>query len=144
MIAIIGILSAVVMTVFGESQRQARDNARQTDLKNVQLAIERYRADNGSFPEAGDGWWGVLIPEYLSSEPSTDWEWYYQATDTQDRYILSISGVESLFTNVDHEFACPESEHTIVVDEDPCDGDIAEPDTVYAVYSEGVRTLPSP
>ena len=92
-ITVIAILSAVVIGSFGESQAQARDNARLADLVNVQLALERYRADNGRYPEQGCGgstsWtgpgpnspsWGNndpcpeyivgLVPEYLSKLPT--------------------------------------------------------------------------
>ena len=135
-ITIIGILGAVVFGSFSQSQAQARDNARMTDLKSLQLAIERFRADTGSFPEQLD----ELTPEYVSSIPDDDWELDYNTTDNQDRYILTIAGVESIFTDAGHEFACPRSSHSIVIDDSPCFGSgDAEPDDVYAVYSAGVR-----
>ena len=49
-ISIIGILSAVITVSFTSSQAQARDSERIASLKNTQLAIERYRADNGRYP----------------------------------------------------------------------------------------------
>lgn len=90
---IIAILSAVVIGSFGTSQAQARDNARLADLKNAQLAIERYKSDTGQYPEQGCGgettWtgpgpnspsWGNdepcseyilgLVPEYISELPT--------------------------------------------------------------------------
>ena len=50
-ITIIGILSAVVFSGFGGSQAQTRDQERIFNLKNVQLALERYKADKGRYPE---------------------------------------------------------------------------------------------
>ena len=134
-ITIIGILGAVVFGSFSQSQAQARDNARMTDLKNLQLAIERFRADTGSFPEELD----ELTPEYVSSI-TDDWgtDLQYDVTSNQDRYILTIAGVESIFTDAGHEFACPESTQPVVISS-LCEGNDAEPNTVYAVYSAGVR-----
>lgn len=139
-ISIIGILIAVVFGSFSQSQAQARDNARMTDLKNLQLAIERFRADTGSFPVNLP----ALAPVYVSSIPD-DWgsDLQYYVTGNQDRYILTIAGVESIFTDEGHEFACPESTQP-VVSSSPCEGNDAEPDDVYAVYSAGVREFSSP
>ena len=136
-IGLIMILTTVVITSLSSSQAQARDNARMTDLKNMQLALERFRADTGSFPEGGLNWWTNLMPEYISNLPD-EWDWDYQTTDTYDRYILTIAGAESILTNEEHKFACPAS-GLDMVSNGHCSGIVANPNTVYAVYSAGVR-----
>ena len=59
-ISIIGILSAIVYANFGQARASARDEIRKTDLKNVQLALELYKAQFGRYPAScnGDGQWG--------------------------------------------------------------------------------------
>ncbi len=52
-VAIIGMLSAVLYANFDDARKQARDKARMTSLKELQLAIELYKAQNGSYPTAG-------------------------------------------------------------------------------------------
>jgi prepilin-type N-terminal cleavage/methylation domain-containing protein len=49
-IAIIGILSAFTFSGFGEARDNARNRAIQAELKEVQLALEVFRAQNGSYP----------------------------------------------------------------------------------------------
>jgi type II secretion system protein G len=53
-ISVIGILSAIVYASFGSSRAIARDNIRKTDLKNLQVAIALYKAQNGHYPSACD------------------------------------------------------------------------------------------
>jgi prepilin-type N-terminal cleavage/methylation domain-containing protein len=52
-ISIIGLLSLIVYASFGSAREQTRDKARFAKLKEVQLAIERYKAQNGVYPSAG-------------------------------------------------------------------------------------------
>jgi prepilin-type N-terminal cleavage/methylation domain-containing protein len=54
-VAIIGILSAIVYASLGESRKIARDEIRKTDLKNLQIAIELYKAQNGHYPDGCQG-----------------------------------------------------------------------------------------
>jgi general secretion pathway protein G len=49
-IAIISILSTVIFAVLNESREKARDAKRISDLKNIELALEVYFADNGHYP----------------------------------------------------------------------------------------------
>lgn len=53
-IAIIGVLSAILYVSFGEAREQARNKAIRSELKEVQLAIELYRSQNGEYPAAQD------------------------------------------------------------------------------------------
>lgn len=52
-ISIIGILSSIVYANFGEARKASRDDIRKTSLKEMQLAIEFYKAQNDVYPAAG-------------------------------------------------------------------------------------------
>lgn len=54
-IAIVSILSGIVYASFGGARAAARDDVRKSDLKQLQLAVETYRAQNGQYPAAGCG-----------------------------------------------------------------------------------------
>ncbi len=49
-IAIIGVLAALLMANFVGIRQRARDAQRKSDLRQVQSALELYRADVGSYP----------------------------------------------------------------------------------------------
>ena len=51
-IGIIGVLSAVLYANFGDAREDARNKAIKVEMKEVQLAIELYKAQNGSYPPA--------------------------------------------------------------------------------------------
>lgn len=53
-ITIIGILSAVLYANFGDARQGAKNKAIQSEMKEVQLAIELYKAQNKRYPEAQD------------------------------------------------------------------------------------------
>jgi prepilin-type N-terminal cleavage/methylation domain-containing protein len=54
-IAIIGILAGIVYANFGIARAVARDDARKVALKEVQLALDLYKAQHGSYPLMGCG-----------------------------------------------------------------------------------------
>jgi prepilin-type N-terminal cleavage/methylation domain-containing protein len=71
-IAIIGLLSAVVFASLSEARAKSRDNARVSDLKQIELALALYREANGDYPDTGnlgntDG--TGLIPAFLPRLP---------------------------------------------------------------------------
>ncbi len=49
-VSIVGILSSIIYASFGDARAQARDKARMTALKEVQLALEMFKAQTGSYP----------------------------------------------------------------------------------------------
>ena len=49
-VAIIGILAALLTTNFVAIRERARDAQRKSDLRQMQSALELYRSDNGSYP----------------------------------------------------------------------------------------------
>ena len=54
-IAIIGILSTILYASFDVAKSQSRDKVRMASLKELQLAIELYKAQNGVYPTRGCG-----------------------------------------------------------------------------------------
>lgn len=55
MIALIGIISLILYASFDQARAQTRDKARMTTLKELQLAIEQYKAQTGEYPSSGCG-----------------------------------------------------------------------------------------
>ncbi len=56
-IAIIGILASVVLASLNSARGKARDAVRKSDLRQMQLALEAYFQDTGSYPLAAGGTW---------------------------------------------------------------------------------------
>ncbi len=54
-VAIIGIITAVLFVSFEEGRKQSRDKVRMAELKELQLAIELYKSQNGRYPSMGCG-----------------------------------------------------------------------------------------
>lgn len=52
-VAIIGILAAIVYANFSGGSARARDAERQSDLRILQTAIAQYKQEHGRYPEAG-------------------------------------------------------------------------------------------
>lgn len=54
-LAIIGILSAVLYSSFFEARQDAKNKAFRSDLKEVQLALEVYKSQHGQYPNVPTG-----------------------------------------------------------------------------------------
>ena len=54
-IAIIGVLSALLMANFIGVRQRARDAQRKSDLRQMQSALELYRSDLGLYPTTQNG-----------------------------------------------------------------------------------------
>lgn len=65
-IAIIGLLASIVMVAMNNVRAKARDTQRIATLKQMQLAIEMYYDDNGSYPLPclGSFVWSGHCPDY--------------------------------------------------------------------------------
>jgi len=68
-VAIIGILATLLMTNFIGVRQRARDAQRKSDLRQIQSALELYRADNGSYPSTGGG--SYTLPNSVISGDGT-------------------------------------------------------------------------
>jgi general secretion pathway protein G len=53
-IAIIGVLATLLMSNFVGVRQRARDAQQKSDLRQIQSALEIYRADNSSYPSLGN------------------------------------------------------------------------------------------
>jgi len=123
-ITIISILSGVVFASFNLARQGARDDVRQTDLKQLQLALQLYRAQNGRYPAAGcstaAGTFTAttcavyivdLAPEFISrlpQDPSGNY-YRYQTNSAGDSYKVMTENVErKRISSFNDEFArCP-------------------------------------
>ena len=63
-IAIIGVLSALLMANFIGVRQRARDAQRKSDIRQIQSALELYRADTGGYPT---NWSSATLPCGTSS-----------------------------------------------------------------------------
>lgn len=94
-ISIIGVLAALVMVSFTASQRQARDTARKSDIKQYQTSLESYANTNGGlypqrFDSAGVSAAGTLCddmsqttcPEDPLNQSDNTFEYEYQSDGT--------------------------------------------------------------
>ncbi|MCA9296151.1 MAG: prepilin-type N-terminal cleavage/methylation domain-containing protein [Phycisphaerales bacterium] len=67
-VAIMGILAAIVFPKFVNATDDARESATKTQLRVVRTAVERYQADFGVDPTMTD--WTLLITnKYLKADP---------------------------------------------------------------------------
>lgn len=159
-VSIIGILSAVVYANFTDARNEAKNRAWQTELKEVQLAIELYKAQNGIYPATENiGFNGCdsdsearssnclinpvvegLVPEFISELPTAndpcDLVYRVDASDRSWYKLVAencLVGVDAgTGTRPDDEFAlCPASCGT-------CDGNPMPAFTSSATFYESL------
>ena len=77
-IAIIGILAAVVMPRLLRQIGKGQRAAAQVQIKNFEGAIDMYYADNYKYPDS----LSALVPEYIKKVPNDPWKnpYHYSAT----------------------------------------------------------------
>jgi prepilin-type N-terminal cleavage/methylation domain-containing protein len=66
-ISIISILATVLYSSFNDARESSRDRALMSEVKSVQLAIELYKAQNGTYPSDT----GVLVPNFIADLPTS-------------------------------------------------------------------------
>ncbi|MCG2686005.1 prepilin-type N-terminal cleavage/methylation domain-containing protein [Candidatus Parcubacteria bacterium] len=103
-VAIIGILSGVLLTVLnpGRFQKRARDTRRKSDLGAIQTAVEMYYSENGDYPASvpfGSQWsaGGITYLKSVPQDPLSTQSYCYEKTGTSGYILcakpeLSISG----------------------------------------------------
>lgn len=163
-ISIIAILSVIVFASFGDARSQSRDKVRMNDLKQVQVALTLYKAQNGSYPAQGcTGGGGTefsgvsaplagfsvqctnyiagLVPDYIEVLPtdpsgSEAGKGFFYRSDGNS-FKLMVVGVESMkVSSFNEPFArCPVS----ISGSSACSG-TTPPDDTYAVYSKGAES----
>ncbi|MFN3188370.1 MAG: type IV pilin protein [Candidatus Paceibacteria bacterium] len=121
-VAIIGILAMIVYANFNNARATARDEARKVALKEMQLAIELYKAQEGRYPVAGCGagtsftatgcypYIVGLTPDYISElprDPSGN-PYRYRTNTNGSSYKLLTERVEADTVTEGSDFArCP-------------------------------------
>lgn len=66
-IAILGILAAVVVFAVGNVTENAEDSACEIEVRSIKTAVQAFRADTGGFPAS----LASLTPEWLEEAPDT-------------------------------------------------------------------------
>lgn len=159
-LSIIGILSSIVYGSFGGARAQARDDLRRSELKELQLAVELYKAQTGGYPDQGCGnstndnsWAGPgssngsfngcddyivgLVPDYIPQLPtdpkdeSVQNKGFYYNTDGLSYKIMVYDTVEK------KTVGGPTDEFARCPTAAGCGGSI--PPNTYAVYSFGAE-----
>lgn len=73
-ISIIAVLASIVFVSFGDSRTNARNKAMTVELKEVQLALETYRAQNSTYPQPESGCGSAPAGQLLSrSDGPSSW-----------------------------------------------------------------------
>lgn len=158
-VSIISILSAVLYANFSDARAQSRDKARMSELKQVQLALEMYKAQNDTYPTQGCGpatsfagpgpasasgfsscanYINSLVPDYITELPTDDVfetinnRGYFYRSNGDHYKLMAYDVLESMTMVRGDEFArCP-------VLAGACAAGI--PPTTMAVYSVGAET----
>jgi type II secretion system protein G len=69
-IAIIGILASIIMVSLGSARAKGRDAKRISDIRTIQLALEEYYNDNGTYPPTQAALYsGTISPGYIPTVP---------------------------------------------------------------------------
>ena len=67
-VAIIGILSAVLYVNFGDARDSSRNKALTSELKELQLSLELYKAQNGRYPDVPACGTSPALADYSQAE----------------------------------------------------------------------------
>lgn len=123
-ISIIGTLASIVVVQTGNARSKARDAKRQTEMRQVQTALELYYTDTGSYPSTSNNWWGLsvnggskttsganayipgLTPNYMAQLPkdpsnqTSGWSGYlYRSDGVNYKFLSHDIGPESYPSN---------------------------------------------
>ncbi|MFM2339891.1 MAG: hypothetical protein RLZZ360_527 [Candidatus Parcubacteria bacterium] len=158
-VSVIGILSSIVYANFGGARAGARDDVRKSALKEMQLAIELYKAQYGNYPpsgcSAGAGVWtgpgptgsfpnavtcdmyiAGLMPDFIAqlpTDPTRENELgigYYYQSDGVSYKLLSNAIEQKMVTSYSDDYArCPGQGGSCPA--------ATPPTAVYAVYASG-------
>lgn len=110
-VTILAMLAGILIPVLDDAGESAREARRQSDLKNVQAALESFRRTNGLYPDTADAWQGDmtdnggfgydaagyipgLVPDFLPSLPKDPDGQYPTASEG---YMYRSDGVNYKF-----------------------------------------------
>lgn len=128
-VAIIGILTAILVANYNDARKNSRDKIRKSDLKSMQLAMELYKAQTDAYPTSLSS----LAPTYIPQVPTDPSGSAYNLTSNGSSYKIWTSSVESQYiTSFSDEFArCPRQAGNC--------SSLAAISGTYAVYSAGAE-----
>lgn len=156
-IGIIGVLSSIVYANFGSARTVARDEVRKTSVKDLELAIRLYKAQNGTYPDAGCGTsagnfagpgpsgaaWANSCDEYIdgltpdfiaqlpqdpNQEQDSNKGFYYRSDGISYKLMVYNTVETKVVTSATDEFArCPSFSS--------CGGSSTDRAKTYTVYS---------
>jgi prepilin-type N-terminal cleavage/methylation domain-containing protein len=96
-VAVIGVLAAVVFSSLNDAPAQARDAERKADLRSIQIALEQYKKDHGHYPfgcnissttdlTVNNAWIGR--DDYVSGQIGSG---QYECADGSAEYIVGLA-----------------------------------------------------
>jgi len=105
-LVILGILAAVIVPKFAGRPEQARKSRAQTDVKNIETALDMFETDNGRFPSAEEGlqalitqpgslsnWHGPYLKGVGAKDPwGNPYVYRYPGTQNANGYDLYSTG----------------------------------------------------
>lgn len=90
-IAIIAVITAVGVVSYSSVNKRSRDAKRKSDIEQLRIALEMYRAENGYYANTGSGSYtdasglsATLVSTYIPAiptDPKTGGAYWYQATN---------------------------------------------------------------
>src|SRR3990172_7893177 len=88
---IIALLTAIGVVSYANINKRSRDTKRKSDIEQIRSSLEMYRADNGSYPNAGAGSWtdvsslsALVTGGYIAAipaDPKTTQVYRFQVTN---------------------------------------------------------------
>ncbi len=149
-ISVIGILASIVYANFGSARGGARDDIRKSSLEEVRLALELYKAQNGSYPlgcKGSGNWSGTnhatygasctpnnyisgLTPDFIAQLP---WD---PNTDASQGYLYRSNGTDYKFM----AWNSVEQKTIKLLTDEYSRSTTTMYATTYAVYSSGAAT----
>ncbi|MBI3983884.1 type II secretion system protein GspG [Candidatus Microgenomates bacterium] len=87
-ITVVAVLIALTLPNLLSAQRRARDDVRKNNLKVIQIALESYYADAGSYPITEQGL-QLLRPAYLNPLPQDPQSGDYDYQSDSQNYTVS-------------------------------------------------------
>jgi general secretion pathway protein G len=128
-ISIIGILLTILYANFSQAKMQSRDKVRKAELKEIQLAVELYKAQNSTYPAA----LSALTPDFIQEVPTDPSGGSYTYNSDGSSYKVMAEDVEALYiTSFNDEFSrCPRQGTNCP--------NVETIKSVYAVYSVGAE-----
>lgn len=77
-VAIIGVLAAIITTSLNSARGKGRDAKRVSDIKNIELALKLYYSDNLKYPNSLVSLEPTYLPK-LPIDPTTNVSYFYAA-----------------------------------------------------------------